>query len=102
MIKTVEELVELINNTANNPDDVIYFSDPAYLSAIIGFDYNTGAVIYDFDKMCQSLMEEYPESWSSYDEAADFICYNMSYGTQGIEGIAPIVLMRPMECEEED
>ena len=101
MIKTIDELEDLIQNTANDPDNVIYFSDPSYLSAIIGIDYHTGAVIYDFDKMCQSLMDEDPESWPTYDEAADFICYNLSYGTQGIEGIPPIILMRPIECEEE-
>jgi hypothetical protein len=47
-------------------------------------------------------MQEDPETWPTYDEAADFICYNMSFGTQGLSGVAPIILMRPVECEEED
>ena len=102
MIKTLDELRELINNEASNPDDVLFFTEPAYLSAIIGFDYLSGAVIYDFEKMCESLMQEDPETWPEYNDAADFICYNMSFGTQGLAGTPPIILMRPVECEEED
>lgn len=54
-------------------EDSIVFENPDYDSAIIGFDENSGRVIYDIEKMIEHLMDE---DNISYDDALDFISYN--------------------------
>lgn len=78
----------------------IYFTEPCYAEAIMGTDYNTNAIIYDYDKMAESLMEHYPNDYNDISEAYDFIDYNLSFGFQE-DGVAPIILTRDYEFIEE-
>lgn len=54
-------------------EDSIVFENPDYDNAIVGFDENSGRVIYDIDKMVECLMEE---DNMTYEDAIDFISYN--------------------------
>lgn len=38
-------------------DESIVFENPDYDSAIIGYDDNSGRIIYDYEKMVEHLME---------------------------------------------
>ena len=39
-------------------EDSIVFENPDYDSAIIGWDENSGRIIYDYEKMVEHLMED--------------------------------------------
>lgn len=53
-------------------EDAIVFDNPSYDSAIIGIS-DDGRVVYDYEMMIQSLMDE---DDMSVEEAADFVSYN--------------------------
>ena len=78
-----EQLVEL------GFDDSILLENPDYDSAIIGYDENSGRVIYDHEKMVKYLMNNED---MSYDEAIDFIGYNTIRATPYMGENAPIIL----------
>jgi len=69
-------------------EDLTVFENPDYDSAIIGVSHDS-RVVYDYNKMCEFLMEK---DGMSYEEAAEFIDYNtiraIPYFPNG-----PIVLM---------
>lgn len=54
-------------------ENSIVFENPDYDSAIIGYDDNTGRIIYDYDKMIEHLMGA---DGMTYEEAMEFIEYN--------------------------
>jgi hypothetical protein len=62
---------ELLNEL--NLDESIVFENPDYDAAIVGYDENSGRVIYDIEKMAECLMND---DNMSYEDAIDFISYN--------------------------
>ena len=91
---TPEEILE--NNgydlDAMNQDNVILFRNPDYADAIVGVSYSGTHVIYDYEKMLDFLVK-YENM--TYDEAMDFVNYNLSFSC---DGNMPIV-MYPLEQE---
>lgn len=77
----------------NGYDDVIFFTDFGYDSALIGVDVNNRAV-YDYQKMIEWLVinEEFTD-----EEAADWIDYNTIRSLPYAGDDAPII-MRPLYC----
>lgn len=76
---------------------------------IIGFDYNSKAIIYDGDEMLNYMADDYmvediadgveiDDTWEYYERATDYMSYNISSGIDflGIdpERPRPIILMR--------
>lgn len=53
-------------------EESVVFENPDFDSVIIGVDTD-GHVVYDFDKMAESMMEE---DGLTYEEAVEFIEYN--------------------------
>lgn len=70
-------------------DESIVFENPDYDSAIIGYDDNTGRIIYDYEKMAECLMEE---DNISYEEAIEFIDYNTCRAVPYAGANAPIIM----------
>ena len=90
LYNTLEELEEEIKSKAPDLDDVYYFKDPSYVTAIIGFDSLTNAVIYDFNLMCEYLVTI--GEFDDLNEAADYIDWNLSFGfNAGENAILPII-----------
>ncbi len=58
----------------NGYEDVIYFTDYSYDDALIGISADNRAV-YDYEKMVDWLVEK--EGFESYDEAVEWIDYNV-------------------------
>lgn len=82
---------EVLKYLEGNPElnDTIYFTNPDYPSAIIGIT-DDGRLIYDNDKMCESLVEN---NGMTYEEAQEWIDYNIGYyGNK-----TPIVLTLPYD-----
>lgn len=98
-MKTAEEVRQWAQE--HGLTDSIIFEDPAYAEAVVGIDYNTNAIIYDYDKMAESLMEHEPEEFPELDDAYDFINYNASFGC-GIEGVPPIIMQRADDLQTEN
>ena len=97
-MKTLQEVENWLKE--NEMERSIYFKEPCYAEAIVGYDYHTQAIIYDYDKMAESLMEHYPEEYSDISEAYSFIDDNISYGYDcPYEGEPPIILIRNQEGE---
>lgn len=70
-------------------ENSIVFENPDYDSAIIGYDENSGRIIYDYDKMVQHLIEH---DKMTYDDAVDFINYNTVRACPYAGEQAPIIL----------
>lgn len=70
-------------------EDSVVFESPDYEDAIIGWDENTGRIIYDYEKMVECLMNE---DGMEYDEAAEFIDYNTVRACPYMGDKAPIIL----------
>lgn len=75
----------------NGYDDVIFFTDFGYDSALIGVDVNNRAV-YDYQKMIKWLVinEEFTD-----EEAADWIDYN-TIRSLPYAGDNASIIMRPL------
>ena len=80
-----------------------------YEENIIGFDYNSKAVIYDGDEMLNYMADDYmaediadgveiDDTWEYFDRASDYMSYNISSGIDYLgndpERPRPIILMR--------
>ena len=74
-------------------EDVVIFDNPSYNNAFIGITTDFRAV-YDYDKMVECLLEEYPE-WTE-EEALDFIEYNTIRATGYIKN-SPIIMISKEE-----
>jgi hypothetical protein len=70
-------------------ENSIVFENPDYESAIVGFDYNSDRVIYDYDKMVEFLVTTY--SMSS-EEAVEFIDVNTIRSLSYMGEKGPIIL----------
>lgn len=78
-----EELVAL------GLEESIVFDGPSYDKAIVGFDVNSGRVIYDFGRMIEILVEE---DGMDREEAQEFIEYNTIRACNYMGDKAPIVM----------
>lgn len=65
------------------------FENPSYDSAIVGYDENSGRVIYDYDKMVSHLMNE---DSMTQEDAIEFIDYNTVRACQYLGDNSPIIL----------
>lgn len=72
-------------------EESVVFENPDYEDAIIGWDENSGRIIYDYEKMVECLMNE---DGMEYDEAAEFIDYNTVRACPYMGERAPIILKR--------
>ena len=70
-------------------EDSIVFENPNYVSAIIGYDENSGRIVYDYEKMAEHLMDN---DNMSYEEAIEFIDYNTVRACPYMGDKAPIIL----------
>lgn len=71
----------------NGYEDLVVFKNPSFDKAIIGVSHDD-RVIYDYDLMVESAMEE--EGWTE-DEARDWIDFN-TLGSLAYQDGAPIVM----------
>lgn len=70
-------------------EDSIVFENPNYDSAIIGYDENSGRIVYDYEKMAEHLMDN---DGMTYEEAVEFIDYNTVRACPYMGDSAPIIL----------
>jgi len=70
-------------------ENMTYFTNPDFDDAIIGISHD-GCVIYDYDKMIESLMKE--QNWT-YEESVEWIDYNTIRTIPYMSPNPPIVLM---------
>ena len=71
-----EDIIDYVSS--ENPDAVM-FKDPDFLSAIIGYTLNENGLpvlVYDYDKMVESLAAEYIDSDDAMTDATEWIEYN--------------------------
>lgn len=78
-------LIEMIQ-----ADDLVFYENPDYDSAILGVDMSSNRVVYDYDLMVDSLMSDLD---LSHEDAVDFIDFN-TLGSISPIGLEPIVLYR--------
>jgi hypothetical protein len=70
-------------------ENPIVFENPDYESAIVGFDYNSDRVIYDYDKMVEFLVTTYS---MALEEAVEFIDVNTIRSLSYMGEKGPIIL----------
>lgn len=70
-------------------EDLVVFENPSFDKAIIGVSHND-RVIYDYDLMVESAMEE--EGWTE-EEARDWIDFN-TLGSLVYQDNAPIIMYK--------
>jgi hypothetical protein len=70
-------------------ENSIVFENPDYESAIVGFDYNSDRVIYDYDKMVEFLVTTYS---MALEEAVEFIDVNTIRSLSYMGEKGPIIL----------
>lgn len=73
-----------------NLDDAVVFENPAYETAIVGYDVHSSRIIYDYELMIDYLVEN---EQMNEDEAVEFIDYNTIRSLDYIEN-HPIILNR--------
>ena len=82
-MKRRELLVEL------GLEESIVFENPDYDSAIIGYDENSGRVIYDYELMIEDLMDT---DDMTYEDAMEFVDYNTVRACPYMGDRAPIIM----------
>ena len=70
-------------------ENSVVFENPDYESAIVGFDYNSDRVIYDYDKMVEFLVNAYS---MEPEEAVEFIDVNTIRSLSYMGEKGPIIL----------
>lgn len=70
-------------------ENSIVFENPDYESAIVGFDYNSDRVIYDYDKMVEFMVTTYS---MEPEEAVEFIDVNTIRSLSYMGEKGPIIL----------
>jgi hypothetical protein len=70
-------------------ENSVVFENPDYESAIVGFDYNSDRVIYDYDKMVEFLVTTYS---MAPEEAVEFIDVNTIRSLSYMAEKGPIIL----------
>lgn len=77
-MKTVEDLKEYLE--AYGIEDSAYLSEPETISAIIGHDSQSGALIYNYDLLVDAFMKHFDDGNQTedelYDTAVEWIEYN--------------------------
>jgi hypothetical protein len=82
MNKPIEEynkVDEIIQYVSEENPDALMFRDPDFYDAIIGYYYNEmdlPVLVYQYDKMIESLAAEYPDSEDPRLDAIEWIDYN--------------------------
>ena len=72
----IDEIIDYVS--AENPSAVM-FRDPEFYEAIIGYIFNEDelpVLVYDYNKMVESLAAEYEDSDNSTMDAIEWIEYN--------------------------
>lgn len=72
-------------------ENAVIYQNPDFDKAIIGVDANSGSVIYDYQLMISSLMEQ---DKISYEQAVEFIDFNTIRATPYMPQPRPIILQR--------
>lgn len=72
-------------------ENAVIYQNPDFDKAIIGVDANSGSVIYDYQLMISSLMEQ---DEISYEQAVEFIDFNTIRATPYMPQPRPIILQR--------
>lgn len=73
-------------------ENSLMFESPDYMSAIVGIDYHSGSIIYDYDLMVQHLMKQ--DNISEQD-AIDFVEFNTLRSIPYVTGgVPPTVLTK--------
>lgn len=85
---TLDELKQTLCEQEH--DDSVVFENPDFADAVVGIS-EEGRVIYDYDKMVESLMAE---DCISDEEAVDFIEYNTIRAIPYMGEKKPIILYR--------
>lgn len=72
-------------------EDIIYFTDYDYASALIGVTYDNGVyrAIYDYDKMLDYLIAT---GDFDYEQASDWVSYNTMRALPYMGNGAPIIM----------
>ena len=73
------ELEEIIAYVTENNQNAMMFRNPDFLSAIIGYTinaYNMPVLVYDYNKMVETLSEEYKDADEPEINAIEWIEYN--------------------------
>lgn len=96
---SIEDLEEFIE--ANDFISSRYLSEEETISAIIGYDVDSNALVYDYDKLCEQFGEHFKkyseekksdEEW--YQEGAEWVDYNtirsLPYKVEGY--VNPIII----------
>ena len=77
-MKTIEELKQYLEDY--DIEDSAYLSEPETISAIVGHDSETGALIYDYDLLVDAFMKHFDDGTQTeddlYDMAVEWIEYN--------------------------
>ena len=79
MDKTIIKIEEIIQYVTEENPDALIFREPDFYRAIVGYYYNEiglPVLVYKYDKMVESLMEEYWDSEDPYLDAVEWIEYN--------------------------
>ena len=84
-MKTVDEIKDYLCD--HGYEETIVFENPGYPEAFIGVTTD-GRAVYEFEKMCESLMEE---DGMEYIDAVEFIEYNTIRAIPYIGDMAPVV-----------
>lgn len=85
-MKTVEEIKDYL--CEHGYEETIVFENPGFPEAFIGVSED-GRAVYDFEKMCESLMEE---DDMEYIDAVEFIEYNTIRAIPYFGPMAPVVM----------
>lgn len=57
--KSQDELVEYIIEKYGENSNITFFTTPSYIEGIVGFDNSETKIVYNYDKMVESLEDEY-------------------------------------------
>ena len=90
-MKTTEEIRQAIAEQFGEEalEGVCMFENPAFVDAIVGFDTHHKKVVYEYEKMAESLMKE---DDMTAEEAVEFIDYNTLRTVPYMEN-PPIIVM---------
>ena len=75
-MKDVDSIIEYVSSENS---DAQMFRDPDFLSAIVGYTFNKldlPVLVYNYDKMIESLAAEYVDSDNATMDAIEWIEYN--------------------------
>lgn len=91
-MKTVDEVKDYL--CEHGYEETIVFENPGFPEAFIGVSED-GRAVYDFEKMCESLMDEW--GGAEYTDAVEFIEYNTIRALPYMGEMAPVVMYPVMD-----